>query len=184
MSSEYVTSTFSVGSSHVTPRESRKSGKGELERSRAWASNAFAVRSPRPHSTIPRKSSRRPRRSPIRMPANVDGRPRIPPIANRRSSYAEAGPGPWRAGHRSPEMRCAERERDVVENGPEAIYVSRHALSSLLVVVSESALIAMRPPKVLPAPRSRLLGRLAHAQGHSTMRDAKRLHRAIRNGGT
>src|SRR5262249_35068993 len=73
MISEYVTSTCSVGSSHVTPRERRKSSKGDVVRSRAWESSCFAVRRPRPHSMVPRHRRPQPRRSPIKMPANVDG---------------------------------------------------------------------------------------------------------------
>jgi len=67
-----------------TARESRKSWNGDAERSLAWARNAFAVRRPSPHSTVPRNNRWRPRHSPTRMPANVDGIPRIPPSTNKR----------------------------------------------------------------------------------------------------
>jgi len=43
---------------------------------RDFSDPAFAVRRPSPHSTAPRNSRWRPRRSPTRMPANEDGIPR------------------------------------------------------------------------------------------------------------
>ena len=57
-----------------TARESRKSWNGDAERSLAWARNAFAVRRPSPHSTVPRNNRWRPRRSPTRMASRGVGR--------------------------------------------------------------------------------------------------------------
>jgi hypothetical protein len=72
----------------LEPRDAARESEIMKRRHRACASASeqiFAVRRPMPHSTVPRKNRRRPRRSPTSRPANVTGRPRIPPITIRPS---------------------------------------------------------------------------------------------------